>query len=108
MKTNFPFDNSFAQLGSGFFSHQMPEPSPKPELIAYNDSLSTELGIDAGDDRAAIFGGAMIPDGAEPPSDQTSRAPRLSVSADHSLVTRSYRPHAVADLDRQHRLCGRE
>lgn len=66
MKTNFPFDNSFAQLGSGFFSHQMPEPSPKPELIAYNDSLSTELGIDAGDDRAAIFGGAMIPDGAEP------------------------------------------
>ena len=66
MKTTFPFDNSFAQLGSGFFSHQMPEPSPTPELIAYNDSLSTELGIGAGDDRAAIFGSALIPDGAEP------------------------------------------
>jgi len=66
MKTTFPFDNSFAQLGTGFFSYQMPEPSPTPELIAYNDSLGTELGIDAGDDRAAIFGGALIPDGAEP------------------------------------------
>lgn len=68
MNTKIPFDNSFARLGGGFFSHQMPEPSPTPELIAYNDALGAELGITKGtdDELGALFGGTQIPDGAEP------------------------------------------
>lgn len=66
MKTQIPFDNSFNALGTGFFSHQAPEAAPAPELITYNAALGAELGIDAGDDLAAIFSGAEVPEGAEP------------------------------------------
>ncbi len=66
MHTKIPFDNSFAKLGNGFFTHQMPEPAPEPALVAYNDALGRELGISRGDDLAALFGGAETPDGAEP------------------------------------------
>ncbi|WP_085308934.1 protein adenylyltransferase SelO [Planktotalea arctica] len=66
MKTRIPFDNSFAALTGGFFSHQAPEPAPAPTLIAYNLALGAELGIEAGDDLAEIFSGASVPGGAEP------------------------------------------
>ncbi|OJI93040.1 uncharacterized protein YdiU (UPF0061 family) [Planktotalea frisia] len=66
MQTKIPFDNSFATLGTDFFTHQMPEAAPTPELIAYNDALGSELGITQGDDLGAIFGGAHLPEGAEP------------------------------------------
>lgn len=68
MKTTIPFDNSFAMLTDGFFSLQMPDAAPAPDLIVYNDDLGSELGIDKGEtaELAAIFGGTEIPQGAEP------------------------------------------
>lgn len=68
MKTHIPFDNSFADLKGGFFTAQTPEAAPEPKLIAYNDALGRELGIDKGDDAelGAIFGGTQVPEGAEP------------------------------------------
>ena len=68
MKTKIPFDNSFVNLKDGFYSMQAPEPAPAPELVAYNEALGAELGINKGsnEDLAAIFGGADVPDGAEP------------------------------------------
>ncbi|MGH1577054.1 protein adenylyltransferase SelO [Planktotalea sp.] len=68
MTTTIPFDNSLTALGPDFFSYQAPEPAPAPKLIAYNDALGTELGIEKGsdDDLAAVFGGASAPNGAEP------------------------------------------
>ncbi|MEP5152624.1 protein adenylyltransferase SelO [Planktotalea sp.] len=68
MKTQIPFDNSFAALKGGFFTSQAPEVAPEPSLLAYNDALGTELGIEKGDarDLSAIFSGADVPSGAEP------------------------------------------
>ena len=66
MKTQIPFDNSFAMLGGDFYTRQAPEPAPAPTLIAYNEALGGELGITKGDDLAAIFSGASVPEGADP------------------------------------------
>ncbi|MFQ6552061.1 protein adenylyltransferase SelO [Aestuariibius insulae] len=64
------FDNSYARLPDRFFTRLDPVPVEKPELIAFNDALAVELGIDqAGSDEAtlaSIFAGNRIPDGADP------------------------------------------
>ena len=64
------FSNSYARLPNHFFARLAPAPAPKPRLIAFNRPLASELGIDAQglepDELAALFGGSVVPPGAEP------------------------------------------
>jgi serine/tyrosine/threonine adenylyltransferase len=65
----FPFDNSYARLPDRFFSRTPPTPVRAPRLIHLNHALAAQLGIDSdalGSEAAAIFGGNVVPDGAEP------------------------------------------
>jgi uncharacterized protein YdiU (UPF0061 family) len=68
MSMQFPFDNSYAQLGTGFSAVQAPVRVSAPALIAVNRPLATELGISlAGEaEMAQIFAGNAVPEGAEP------------------------------------------
>ncbi len=68
MVPTIPFDNSFARLGGGFYARQPPVPVPAPHLVAFNDDLAKVLKISPGDtqDLARVFGGNLLPDGAEP------------------------------------------
>jgi len=59
------FDNSFAKLSDTMFTRLPPTPVADPKLIAYNEALGRELGIDV-DDRAAVFAGNKISEGAAP------------------------------------------
>jgi serine/tyrosine/threonine adenylyltransferase len=65
-----PFDNSYAQLPSRFFTRTAPTPVASPRLIRLNTALAAELGLDAdalaGEEGAAVFGGNEVPEGAEP------------------------------------------
>src|SRR5438270_468097 len=66
----FRFDNSFARELQGFYVPQQPAVVRAPRLLFQNDSLAVELGLDldsldAGE-RAAVFVGNTLPDGAEP------------------------------------------
>lgn len=62
-----PFDNSYATLPDAFYTRQNPTPVKDPQLLAFNTDLAKLLGLDLRDaDRAAIFGGNLIPDGAAP------------------------------------------
>ena len=64
------FSNSYARLPAHFFARLAPTPVPKPRLIKLNESLASELGVDAqnleADELAAVFAGNVIPLGAEP------------------------------------------
>ncbi len=65
-----PFDNSYIDLGPDFHSRVAPEPVADPQLIRFNHELAAALGIDADAldtaEKAAIFSGNVIPEGAEP------------------------------------------
>lgn len=67
---HLPFDNTYAQLPPEFFAAATPSAAKAPELIAFNDALAQELGIERGQADAAelaqVFSGAQIPAGAEP------------------------------------------
>ena len=64
------FDNSYARLPERFFSAQGPAPVSDPALIAVNDALATQLGLDAdwlrSDAGLAMLAGNAMPDGAAP------------------------------------------
>jgi serine/tyrosine/threonine adenylyltransferase len=64
------FSNSYARLPEHFFARLSPTPVAKPRLIKFNESLASELGVDARglepDELATIFAGNVIPRGAEP------------------------------------------
>jgi uncharacterized protein YdiU (UPF0061 family) len=64
------FSNSYARLPEHFFVRQDPVAVARPRLIVFNQVLAQELGLDAGalapDTLAAIFGGNLVPAGAEP------------------------------------------
>jgi len=64
------FDNSYARLPEGFYQRCEPEPCPKPELIAYNQALATELGFEASTPEpqvlAEIFSGQRLLPGSQP------------------------------------------
>jgi len=66
----FRFDNSFARELEGFFVPQQPAVVRAARLLFFNDSLVAELGLDLNsldaDDRAAVFAGNTLPDGATP------------------------------------------
>ncbi|MFB9222435.1 protein adenylyltransferase SelO [Paracoccus cavernae] len=64
------FDNSYARLPSGFFTRTAPTPVRDPSLIAVNEELAADLGIDAGwlsgPEGLAMLSGNALPDGATP------------------------------------------
>jgi uncharacterized protein YdiU (UPF0061 family) len=66
----FSFDNSFARELPGFYVARRPTPVRAPRLLFLNEPLAGELGLhleslDARE-RAAVFAGNTVPDGAEP------------------------------------------
>ena len=67
---SFAFKNTYARLPASFFENAEPSPVLQPSLIAVNDELATELGIDPGflrsDEGLAILAGNSIPPGSEP------------------------------------------
>ncbi len=66
----FRFDNSFARELQGFYVAQQPAVARAPRLLFFNDALAEELGLDFNSlddaERAALFAGNTLPDGAEP------------------------------------------
>lgn len=68
MTLHIPFDNTYAGLGSGFYSKQAPEPVSSPRMLAFNRDLAQVLGITPGDlpEMAQVFGGNRVPEGADP------------------------------------------
>jgi uncharacterized protein YdiU (UPF0061 family) len=70
MTCAFVFDNSYARLPEALFSRTPPTPPRAPELVAFNNGLARELGLDpAGLDEARLarwLSGAELPPGAEP------------------------------------------
>ena len=68
MALHIPFDNTYALLGRGFFSKQLPDPVVAPRLIAFNQRLADVLQLGAGEpaEMEQIFSGNQIPAGADP------------------------------------------
>jgi protein adenylyltransferase len=70
MPLTIEFDNSYACLPERFFAPQAPVPVAAPELIAVNDDLARELGIDPAGLRSPegikMLAGNAIPEGAAP------------------------------------------
>ena len=64
------FDNSYARLPDRFYTKMNPTPVAAPSLIALNDSLADQMGLDAAWLRSeagvAMLAGNTMPDGAEP------------------------------------------
>lgn len=62
------FDNSYAALPQAFYSRLNPTPVKAPRLLAFNDDMSYLTGLDGvpPEDRAAVFSGNQLPDGAAP------------------------------------------
>jgi uncharacterized protein YdiU (UPF0061 family) len=69
MTLTIPFDNSYARLPAHLYSRQAPVPVTAPVLLAFNDALAHELGIETDRDvgeLASIFAGNRLPEGAAP------------------------------------------
>jgi len=70
------FNNRYIKLGKDFSVETRPESVKNPELIIFNQHLSTELGLDdtwldASEhciEATAVFAGNLVPDGSEPVS----------------------------------------
>lgn len=64
----FNFDNTYLKLPAELFSVCTPSPVAQPQLVVFNDSLATDLGLSAEnmnpDELAAIFSGNKLPDGS--------------------------------------------
>jgi uncharacterized protein YdiU (UPF0061 family) len=63
-----PFENTYVALPEALYHRQTAESVSNPKLVAWNADLASELGITDGTDteKAEIFGGNRVPDGAEP------------------------------------------
>lgn len=69
MSLSIPFSNSYARLPDRLFARVAPEPVAAPELLAFNHPLAQSLGITGDEDideMAQVFGGNVLPDGADP------------------------------------------
>ena len=70
MALDIPFDNSYARLPDRFFARLEPEAVADPSLIALNDGLAGELGLDAAALRSpeglAVLAGNAVAGGSEP------------------------------------------
>lgn len=65
----FNFDNSYARELEGFYVRVQPDVVPKPQLLALNEGLAQELGLDVQRLRKEVpdvLGGRALPEGAEP------------------------------------------
>ncbi|MFO1148354.1 MAG: YdiU family protein [Alsobacter sp.] len=64
------FDNTYARLPSFFFARVEPTPSSAPRLVALNESLARDLGLDpaalASPEGVDVLAGRAVPEGAEP------------------------------------------
>lgn len=65
-----PFQNTYSKLPGSFFEKTTPSPVLRPSIIAVNDGLAHDLGIDPdflrSDQGLAILAGNSVPEGAEP------------------------------------------
>ncbi len=70
MTLHMPFDNSYGRLPDRFYTRQAPTPVRAPALIALNEGLAQELGLDPdalrSDDGIAALAGNAVPAGADP------------------------------------------
>ena len=66
----FPFDNSYARLPEPFFARVAPTPVAAPRLLALNEKLGSELGLDMAALKSpnglAFLAGNRVPEHAEP------------------------------------------
>ena len=62
------FDNSYLRLPEALFTRVHPTPVSKPELVAFNERLAKELGLDVAllKENAELFAGNRVPQGADP------------------------------------------
>ncbi len=62
------FDNSYALLPAMLHEHLEPTPVKEPRMVVFNHTLAQSLGLNASAlaERAAIFAGNELPEGAEP------------------------------------------
>jgi uncharacterized protein YdiU (UPF0061 family) len=64
------FDNSYARLPEKFFSRINPSPVAAPELVALNETLANELGLNTEELRSragvSVLSGSAIANGSEP------------------------------------------
>ena len=63
-----PFDNSYGQLGPGFFTRLRPTAVKDPSLIAWNQDLADLLGVSSADvcELSEVFSGNVLPLGSDP------------------------------------------
>lgn len=70
MSLDLPFDNSYGRLPDRFYTKLDPVPVAEPDLIALNDPLSEQLGLDPETLRSpegiAALAGNTVPGGASP------------------------------------------
>jgi uncharacterized protein YdiU (UPF0061 family) len=70
MTLHIPFDNSYARLPDRFYVKQAPVPVREPRLLALNEPLAEELGLDPSVLRSpegiAVLAGNEVPEGADP------------------------------------------
>jgi len=68
-RTSFPFDNTYAAQMTDFYLPAKAAVFPEPKILALNESLAEELGLDVAtlrDEAHLIFSGQSLPEGAEP------------------------------------------
>ena len=69
-RTGFHFENTYLSLPSPFYSVDSPTGFKAPQVVLLNSDLVTSLGLDfsdlSEDEQAALFSGALIPDGTAP------------------------------------------
>ena len=67
---NFNFINTYSNLNEVFYTHLKPASVSKPELVVLNEGLAETLGLDfsriTDQQKAALFSGNTLPEGAEP------------------------------------------
>jgi len=65
-----PFDNTYARLPAPFYSRMGTSPVANPELVALNENLAVELGLNITELRSragvAVLSGSAIPNGSAP------------------------------------------
>lgn len=70
LETGWNLDNSYARLPKSFFTKITPNAVPSPELVIFNDTLATNLGLNnvelKSKDGVAVLAGNSIPEGSIP------------------------------------------
>lgn len=70
IEAGWNFDNSYARLPKTLFTIQNPTPVRSPNLVKFNDSLATSLGLNVealkSEEGVAVLAGNRIPEGASP------------------------------------------